>query len=219
MKIDNFELLESLLFDNLDKKTSPKTDKVVLGRIIRRRKENPGDSRPDFIVKRYTFSTKERFLERKEEIKKLCELFNARFYVAITIKSMKSIAFDMAEALPKMLRLEQYYYTRRMFDNIGDANKGLKEYRLWIYDIDNKDHEKPIIEYLINNGDFANYVKAIVPTINGVHILVKPHDIRNIQKDKILVNGEELNIYDIIDIKKNAMTLCYYSDEGEQFKL
>jgi len=52
MKVDNFKLIEEILFKGFPEEVSNKSDMVVLGRIIRRRKENPEDERGDYIVKR-----------------------------------------------------------------------------------------------------------------------------------------------------------------------
>jgi len=215
MEINNFKQIETILFDKLDDKITTQTDNVVLGRIIRRRKENPEDPRGEYIVKRYSFATKERFLETQEEIKNLCHMFNARFYIAVNIKSMKEIAFDIAETIPGLLRKEQFYFVRRIFDNTADANKGIKEHRMWIFDIDNKDHVGPVVRYLFDNN-LAGNVIDVIPTINGSHLLVKPHDTRYMLKAEVMVNDETLVLNNIVDIKKNAMTLAYYKDGEEE---
>jgi hypothetical protein len=214
MEVNNFEKIERIIFDKLDKEIKTDTDNVVLGRIIRRRKENPDDPRGEYIVKRYSFATKEKFIEAQDEIKELCRIFNARFYGAVNIKSMKEIAYDIAETLPGILRKEQYYYVRRIFDNTADANKGVKEYRLWIFDIDNKDHLGPILRYMFDNK-LTEHVVDVIPTLNGSHLLVKPHDTRYITKAEVDVDGETFLLKDIVDIKKNAMTVAYYFDNEE----
>jgi hypothetical protein len=215
MKIDNFKKIESILFDKMNKTITTDTDEVVVGRIIRRRKDNPGDSRGEYIVKRYSFSTKEKFIEAQDEIKHLCRFFNARFYVSVNIKSMKEIAFDIAEILPGLLRKNQYYFVRRIFDNTADANKGMKEHRLWIFDIDDKNHTDTILKYLSDNN-LKKWVVDVIPTINGSHILVKPHDTRYMTQAKIVVGEETLLLSKIVDVKKNALTLAYYEGTEEE---
>ena len=39
---------------------------------------------------------------------------------------MKEITFEIAETIPGLIRKEQYYFIRRIFDNTADANKGCK---------------------------------------------------------------------------------------------
>lgn len=215
IKVDNFKLIEDLLCKNLDNTNiTTNSDKVLLGRIIRRKKENPEDPRQEYIVKRYTFANVERFKEVQDEIKQLCHMFNARFYVSTNIKSMKDIAFDVSERVPTLIRNEQYYFFRRIFDDVADANHGIKGHRLWIFDIDDKSHVNIVLDYLIQNGMLAQHFAGMIPTINGAHILMRPHDIRYIDnKSTVEFNGEVLKIKDIIDIKKNALTVAYYSDE------
>lgn len=214
MEVNNFKLIETLLFDKLDKEITTKTDYVILGRIIRRRKENPEDPRGEYIVKRYSFATKDRFLESIDEIKELCHVFNARFYIEVNIKSMKEITFEIAETIPGLIRKEQYYFIRRIFDNTADANKGVKEHRLWIFDIDDKAHLGPVLRYLSDNK-LSVFIAGVFPTINGAHVLLNPHDIRYMDMAEINVGEETLTLKQIADVKKNAMTLIYYKNKEE----
>jgi hypothetical protein len=215
IKVDNFKLIESLLFDRLDERDDK--DSVIFGRIIRRRKENPGEQSGEYIVKRYTFTSKKTFILRQQEIKDLCHLFNARFYITTNVKSIKNIAQDISERVPKLIRSEQYYFFKRIFDNTGDANKGIKDYRLWVFDIDDKEYADPIIKYMMDNQFGRLY--GIVPTINGTHLLVEPHDTRYIYNNEvndISADGDgSLRLKDMFDIKKNALTLIYYNDRLE----
>jgi hypothetical protein len=214
MKVNNFRLIERLLFRNLDNSdVSTNTDKILLGRIIRRRKENPDDSKPEYIVKRYSFANLQSFLDREEEIKTLCHMFNARFYISVSIKSMRDIAYDISEEVPKFIRHEQYYFFRRIFDDMADKNRGVKEHRLWIFDIDNTDHVNPVIEKLFSLGVFVQNSQGMIPTLNGAHLLMKPHDIRYMNDSETISSLGGVKLKDIVDIKRNALTLVYYSDE------
>jgi len=213
-KVDNFKLVESLLFDKLDTNVTTNSDKIIVGRIIRRKKENP-EEKSEYIVKRYTFANKEDFVKYQDEIKKLCAMYNARFYVATSIKSMRDIAFDISEKVPNLIRHEQYYFFRRIFDDTADANLGIKEHKLWVFDVDDKSHVTPVLEYLVKSGLMLTHFAGMVPTINGSHILMKPHDIRYIHDNKVNALSEDgsLRLCDVVDVKKNALTLVYYSDE------
>ena len=213
-KINNFALVEGLLFNKLDTNVTTNSDKIIVGRIIRRKKENP-DEKSEYIVKRYTFANKEDFIKYQDEIKKLCAMYNARFYIGVSIKSMKDIAFDISEKVPTLIKHEQYYFFRRIFDDTADANVGVKEHRLWVFDVDNKDHVNPLLEYFIRNGLLTPYFAGMVPTINGAHILMRPHDTRYIHDNKrnMLTEDGSLRLTDVVDVKKNALTLVYYNDE------
>ena len=218
MEVNNFDRIEKVLCSKLDSDVTTVTDKVLLGRIIRRRKENPDDPRGEYIVKRYSFATKEKFVEAQEEIKNLCRMFNARFYLNVNIKSMKEIAFDIAEIIPGLLRKEQYYFVRRIFDNTADANKGLRDHRMWIFDIDNKEHLGPVVKYLVDMGT-ADKLVDIIPTINGAHILIEPHDVRYMTKAEVKVGEDAFILKDIVDVKKNAMTLVYYDSQEDYISI
>jgi hypothetical protein len=219
MKVDNFRIIEELIFSKLEKNNQ---DNVILGRIIRRRKENPGDPTGDYIVKRYSFLNVEDFAEREEEIKRLCHMFNARFYVSTCIKSLKEIAFDISEKTPKLIRTGQYYFFRRIFDDTADANVGLRDHKVWVFDIDDKREVNNVIEYM--RLWHADLLLGVIPTPNGAHILVKPFDpklIDGMETVPLFDENHELiktekgykTMRDIIDIKKNSLTVAYYSDE------
>jgi len=210
MRVDNFKIIEDLFFSKLLKNND---DYVIMGRIIRRRKENPSDPTGDYIVKRYSFLNVEDFIERQEEIKKLCHLFNARFYVSTCIKSLKDIAFDISERVPTIIRNKQFYFFRRIFDDTADANVGVHEHRVWVFDIDDKKYVDFIIEYMRKN--YADVMLGIIPTLNGVHLIVKPFDVRLIEKMKNVYVSEDnsITLRDLIDVKKNSLTVAYYSNE------
>lgn len=212
--INNFEIIENVIFKHLPEKrhglTPQELDKVVFGRIIRRKKENP--DKPDgYIVKRYMFKTLEQFRDTQEEIKELCKVFNARFYVSTNIKSLEEITFDMVEEIPIILRRKQYHLTRRLFESAADINRGIKESRLWILDIDdikqNSQEFDELVEELLEHLD-GNNIEAVIETVNGYHVLIKPQNLMWLDKD------EELSRK--IELKRNALTLAYYEPRETQ---
>lgn len=211
-KVDNFKLIEGLLFDSLDSNVTTNSDKILTGRIIRRKKENP-DKPSEYIVKRYTFASKEKFIEYQDEIKDLCHMYNARFYISTNVKSMKDIAFDISERVPNLIRNEQYFFFRRIFDDSADANKGIKKYRLFVFDIDNKDVIDEVISHLINLKKFIGNSMGVVHTLNGAHLLMTPHDTRYLHDDKVNLLPGGLRLNEVIDLKQNALTLVYYNKE------
>lgn len=210
VKVDNFKLIECILFDNLP---ADNTENVLVGRIIRRRKENPEDPTGDYIVKRYTFMSKEKFVEAQEEIIKLCHLFNARFYISTNLKSLKDIALDISEKVPSLIRKEQFHFFKRLFDDSADANQGIRASQLWVFDIDDKSYVDPVVRYLV--AHYPDKLCGIVNTVHGAHILMKPHDTKYIydtHENCVSADGS-LRLSDMIDVKKNSLTLVYYSDE------
>lgn len=216
-KVDNFKLVESLFYGQLQTKIKTDSDLVILGRIIRRKKENP-DKKSEYIVKRYTFVNLEQFIESQGEIKELCRMYNARFYLSVNIKSMKEIAYDISERVPNLIRNEQFYFFRRIFDDVADANLGVKGTRLWVFDVDDVEHINVVITHLVSAGTFNLHSAGVIHTLNGAHLLMRPHDIRYM--DAIItdipgLSGLPLKLSDIVDIKKNAMTLVYYDGEDK----
>ena len=126
---------------------------------------------------------------------------------------MKDIAQDIAEEVPSLIRREQYFYFRRIFDNTADRNKGIKDSRMWIFDVDDQEHVELLMKYLIDNGMQGDPWCGIIPTLNGAHFLMKPHDVRYMSKTNVT---DELTLKDIADVKKSALTVCYFNDEWEK---
>jgi len=85
---------------------------------------------------------------------------------------MKDIAQDIAEEVPSLIRREQYFYFRRIFDNTADRNKGIKDSRMWIFDVDDQEHVELLMKYLIDNGMQGDPWCGIIPTLNGAHFLM-----------------------------------------------
>lgn len=217
-KVDNFDQITEAFFENLDelnkKENLHDKDKVIFGKIIRRERENP--DKPNYIVKRYMFKSKKEFLELRDEIKEMCHFFNARFYISTNIKSLKSIAGMMAVEMTKAFVNEEYAFARRLYDSVSDRSAGLREYQNWIIDIDSNDQEivDKVID-IVNENEKAmlhkpkgngKVIQHIVKTLNGTHLLVRPHDIKYLNLDR-----NQANIDLTLDVKKNAVTLVYYN--------
>lgn len=214
MVIDNFEQVTELLFSRLDEVNASdefnEDDKVLIGSVIRRTKENP--DKKTYVVKRYCFKSKKEFLELREEIKEYCHMFNARFYLATNIKSLQSIAFDMSIEMPKIIKNKEFNYARRLWDSVSDSNTGLRPEQLWIVDIDEQDEEFiKELTHTINNHPRSKEgqatVVATIKTLNGVHLLTTPHDIRYLEKHPRRAE---------FDIKKNAKTVVYYGGTDDK---
>lgn len=215
--VDNFKEIREYLFKLLEsyKEDNDTEDIILPGRIIRRKKENPYKE-SEYIVKRYYFKNEQQLIDAEEEIKELCKMYNARFYLSVNFKSIKDVAYDISIETPKLIRSGQYWKFKRIFDSTVDSNKGVKELRRWIFDIDDPYYFDDIILFLHNNKG-NEHVDTVFKTLNGYHIIVKPHDTRYI--DKGSKNTDDANLIlpkNIIDVKKNAMTLVYYSESNNE---
>lgn len=202
MELDNLELIKPLLEDN--------PDYFYVLTVMTRNKDlglsAPERAQKHRVVKEYYIESIE-YLERKyPEIKKLCQVFNARAYINLNRKNKKSLGLEIMSQTLEKLKSDSDNYLNIMSKSVGNL-KTDSEYRRWILDIDCKD-EEIINQYLsildsVNPIGKSKYV-AKIPTINGVHIISKPFDLADFAKK---VERENLLR---IDVQKNNPTLLYY---------
>lgn len=189
MKVDNFNQIKTLLTFN-------SCDEFYFLQILKRRKENPEIGSNSTIIKTYYISSINYLTEKEEEIKTLCKLYNARAYINLTSRSYERIAFHNLKKITDCIMNKDFKSIKNSYDSVC-GSYGFGEKR-WVVDIDGKLNS--YIEIEINmiepKGD---KILAVIPTLNGVHLITKPF---NLQKFK--------ELYPLIDVHKNNPTLLYY---------
>ena len=195
--INNFKLIKSLL-------EFPNDDIYYHLQILRRGKDHPELPAANRVIKAYFICSLESLDYVEDEIKKLCEFFEARAYINLTPKSIK-----------KTTMLQLKYITQRAYE--GDFKKIWKSWNTcageikgeepkWIIDIDEPtDGEiSEFIEYQCEpivknfNGNIISKIVEYIPTKNGYHIITTPFNLQQF-KEK----------YPNIDVHKNNPTLLY----------
>lgn len=192
--INNFKLIKSLL-------KFPNDDIYYHLQILRRGKDHPELPAANRVIKSYFICSLESLDYVEEEIKKLCEFFEARAYINLAPKSIK-----------KTTMLQLKYLAQRAYE--GDFKKIWKSWNTcageikgeeprWIIDIDDMVTEiGPILDCIneINPVDPFGYSKFIaeIPTKNGCHLITTPFNLQQF-KEK----------YPNIDVHKNNPTLLY----------
>lgn len=196
--IDNLELIKKLLnfedgyFYVLYVMTRNKDLKI----------EAPEKAQKHRVIKEYYIENLD-YLERKyEEIKKLCEIFNARAYINLNRVNKDKLGLELLEQITIKLKNKNDNYFNLLSKAIGNCKT---DNRIWVVDIDTLEShlENKVLE-LINTVQplEENKVLAILPTPNGKHILTKPFNVKEFaEKGKLT-----------IDIQKNNPTLLYYGD-------
>lgn len=164
--IDNIEkVLPFLHFDSAD-------DFYFL-QILQRKKENPQLGSNSRVIKSYYIKSHKYLLDRYEEIKKLCEVFNARAMMRLNKRSFEKVGFKALENSAHVMMNREYDFLMKSYDRACGLghNDPIKK---WIIDIDCLPGETvlpAIIEY-INNIDPAG-IKVIetIPSKNGFHLI------------------------------------------------
>ena len=193
--IDNIEHIKELL------NFSDEGDFYMLY-VFKRKKDQPEGERDNHqsvrTIKTYCVESVEYLEKRYDEIKQLCEMFNARAYIHVQKQNHKDVSLNMMVTLAQRIQdgnLKQHH----LFDSVVGQLR-TREKR-WIVDIDTKENG---IENLISNEIYmlrpeGPKVEAVIPTKNGYHLITKRFDVKTFSE-----------MYPEIDIQKKNPTLLYF---------
>ena len=201
--IDNFKLIKSLLFFESE-------DIYYHLQILRRGKDHPELPAANRCIKSYFICSLESLDYIEDEVKKLCEFFQARAYINLSPKSIK-----------RTTALQMKYLAQRMYE--GDYKKIWKAWNTcageikgetprWVVDLDNcteADVAESGIEDFINSlepritvygGNDITPPKVIarIPTKSGFHLISYPFNVQKFSEK-----------FPDIDVHKNNPTILY----------
>ena len=141
---NNFDLISELI-DNRLTAISNKAEREQLFFfvfLLQRKKDIEELHKSTHIVKMYQIKDRKSLLAKRDEIVKLCEVFQCRTMINLNPKSYRNVAFDMLKHLPNLLQQEHYARVEKLFASCvsasGIGSKKLKKY--WIIDIDSDTH-------------------------------------------------------------------------------
>lgn len=195
--IDNIEIIKPLL--NFEKKGD-----FYMLYVFKRKKDQPEGERDNHqsvrTIKTYCIESIDHLQKRYQEIKMLCEIFQARAYIHVQKQNHFDVSLNMMVALAQRIQDGQHNQ-KGLFDSVVGQIK-TKEKR-WIVDIDTKDEEVLLKIMRIINGvkPEGNKIYSTIPTKNGYHLITGRFDVMEFQK--YFLGG------DIPDIQKKNPTLLY----------
>ena len=135
--IDVFEQIKPLLvFEDKD-------DFYYL-QILQRKKENKELGSNSRVIKNYYINNLEYFEKKYDEIKRLCDMFNARAMLRLNKRSYSKVAFKTIQNVANSMSNGEFEFIKKSYDRAcgnGHNDKNKK----WIIDIDGD-----ILEYDIN---------------------------------------------------------------------
>ena len=142
----------------------------------------------------YVFSLEE-FDKITPFIKEICDKINARCYIELNRKDIFKCQIECIKRLAECIE-HRTIKSRTIMDSI--VAEAPSRDRLWMIDCDTYDDSiiYDIIEYIKNHSG-TRY--AIIPTVNGCHIITSRFDPRDFK-------------FEDCEIKRNAFTLLYYND-------
>lgn len=207
MKINNIEKLESYFKDIPE-------GHIINVIVIQRKKDNPDLYKAEVLIKEYNIRNYEHFLERKNEIIKLADIFAARVYVKLSPVSLRLVTAKILERVGTMFIKDNFNKITSGVRSLISAERGCK--KIFIVDVDTLDtkiHIKVnnLIEdcYKERGQQLINKLDQI-KTPNGCHLICSPFD-RTLFKEKINNTFPDRDFE--IDVFDSSLTLLYYNDE------
>jgi len=205
--IDNFDRISRMFYFN------EANNMFFHLQILRRGKDHPELPAANKLIQSWLVRSSEQLGKLKDEIVFLCEHYKARAYINVAGKD-----FDKLNALI-LKKLADNNYTGNVINPWHIYNSACGELisrcKLWVVDVDSKhsDDQFEVLEeldgiwlethpehkeYLDNLHRRRAYLRAEIPTMNGVHFITLPF---NLQKFK--------EKFPNVDVHKNNPTVLY----------
>jgi hypothetical protein len=199
--MNNFTKIKELLkFDD--------PDKFYFIQILKRRKDNPTMGKDMCNIDNFCVYSLQDFERYESRIIEICERNNARAYIRLNRRSDKKIALQMLARMAQMIASEQYN-TRKLYYSIAGEFHS-EENKTWIVDIDTLDFQvvTRITNLITMLQPTGSKVEAIIPTVNGFHMITRPFNLSEFRKYMGLQG-------DTPDIHKDNPTLLYFQETKE----
>lgn len=167
--------------------------------ILQRKKENPQLSSNSRVIKNYYITSISYLLDKYEEIKALCHLFNARASLRLNKRSFEKVGFKTLENIANTMQCKEYSFLKNSYDRACGLLNNEKT-KKWIVDIDK--NEVIWLEQIINSiqpcEPIGNKILKQLPTKNGIHLITIPFNIlqfkENFKRELKIYKMEEINI-------------------------
>jgi hypothetical protein len=200
--IDNIKIIKTLL--NFEKEGD-----FYMLYVFKRKKDQPEGERDNHqsvrTIKTYCVDSVEYLDKRYDEIKQLCEIFNARAYIHVQKQNHSDVSLDMMVSLAERIK-NGVKNQKGLFDSVvGQIKTNEKR---WVIDIDNVsidsfNHDS----YYISMREYINELQldagkeqgmTFIKTKSGFHIITQPFNVMKF-KEK----------YPDVDIQKKNPTVLY----------
>ena len=202
--------------DNLDKilplfKFESQDDFYYL-QILQRKKENPQLGSNSRVIKNYYITSEEYLIKHYEEIKKLCEVFNARASIRLNKRSFEKVGFKAMTNLANTMMNKEYSFLKASYDRACGLGHNDKN-KTWIVDIDK--NEVIWLEQVINAispcEPFGDKIIIQIPSKSGIHLITKPFNVEQFKKNFEQELKEYQMSYIELEIHKDNPTNLYIS--------
>lgn len=204
MIINNLELIVSLL---------PKDNPMVFChmQIVCRAKDHKDEKVKEGAIKTYFIRDEEHLRKIMPEVILFCEHYGARAYINVSPKSFGKLQKLMLVKLASLVCEGNIQNPRKTLNSAAGVLTSKNP--TWIIDVDNMPVKDSILNWLDDyfkldsTLPFCNtreelYLRGIIPTKQGCHLLVRPFNLKEFSSN-----------FPNVDVHKNSMgTLLYYPD-------
>jgi hypothetical protein len=170
--IDVFEKIKHLLvFESKD-------DFYYL-QILQRKKENLEIESNSRVIKNYYIGSVDYLEKRYDEIKTLCNQFNARAMLRLNKRSYSKVAFKTMQNIANSMANQEYSFIKKSYDRACGNGHNDKN-KTWIIDIDgnfDKPYLESILQFINDCQPKGDKLITKLPTKNGIHLITKPFDL------------------------------------------
>ena len=176
--IDNMELIRPfLIFDTND-------DYYYL-QILQRRKDNPNCKSNTRSIKEYFIKNVNYLQEHYEEIKSLCNFFNARAGIRLNKRSFRKTCYKTLQNITAEMLNNDYEFAYKAYNRAaGQCHHDT--HKKWLIDLDDCKEDSSIVNEVISciDGLLPEGKKCyvITPTKNGVHLITSPFNMLEFSK-------------------------------------
>lgn len=152
-------------------------DHFMTLRIVSRNKDFDNSYNNNKLFKSYLIRSKEQLMNLKDEIVWLCENYNARAYINLSIKSFKRLQSELAMDLVKNITEGIVMNPINKINSLSATISSVV--KRWIIDIDEEDMEKAddiykLVEDLVKEVNQEKYMLVKNPSKTGLHIISSP---------------------------------------------
>lgn len=150
--------------------------------ILQRKKENPILGSNSRVIKNYYINSVEYLESHYNEIKDLCNQFNARASIRLNKRSYESVSFKTLENIANSMRNREYKFIKASYDRACGLGHNDKE-KKWILDLDNVGEIDILMLHYIDSLEPKGKKCLIsIPSKSGFHLITKPFNTQEFSK-------------------------------------
>lgn len=178
--------------------------------ILQRKKDNPHIGANSKVIKNYYITSEKYLLDRFDEIKTLCDVFNARASLRLNKRSFEKVGFKAMTNMANTMMNKDFKFLKASYDRACGLGHNDKN-KTWIVDVDKEEviWLEQIISAIQPCEPLGDKIVVQLDSKTGLHLITRPF---NTEQFKINL-AKELQAYQMspisIEIHKDNPTAIY----------